>query len=275
MKNLYAAFMLISVGFYAQTHRFIYDYQYKLSAEDTLTKKAYFHLDVNSDKSYFYERKYFIADSLQKANQPFGFEGKMTDLLSRDRKGGKVSTITFKGFDSFLMKDQPSQNWKIHQETKRLGNLKLQKATTTWSGRNWEAWFAAEIPLQEGPHKFSGLPGLIAELSDDGNNFSFKLIRSQLIKQTSVVDLWYNNQFIKPVEISYTQYEKMLLQHYKSPLQTLITREIDYKKSPLITEDGTKIDNEQKFRAYETAERYRIRKYNNPLELSLKISYPD
>lgn len=135
--------------------------------------------------------------------------------------------------------------------------------------------FLAKIPFQEGPQKFSGLPGLIAELSDDGNNFNFKLIRSQLIKETSVVDLCYNNQFMKPVEISYTQYEKMLLQHYKSPLQTLITREIDYKKSPLITGDGTEIDNEQKFRAYETAQRYRIKKYNNPLELSLKISYPD
>lgn len=132
-----------------------------------------------------------------------------------------------------------------------------------------------EIPFQEGPHKFSGLPGLIAELSDDVNNFSIKLIRTQLINETSVVDLCYNNQFMKPVEISYTQYEKMLLQHYKSPLQTLITREIDLKKSPLITEDGTEIDNEQKFRAYEAAERYRIRKYNNPLELSLKVSYPD
>ncbi|WP_332019089.1 hypothetical protein [Kaistella sp.] len=96
-----------------------------------------------------------------------------------------------------------------------------------------------------------------------------------MINETSVVDLCYNIQFIKPIEISYAQYEKMLLQHYKSPLQTLITREIDYKKSPLITEDGTKIDNEQKFRTYETAERSRIRKYNNPLELSLKISYPD
>ena len=258
----------------AQTHRYIYDYHHRLTAEDTPKKQEFYHLDVNPDNAYYYDRKYFVADSLDKAGQGFAFQGEMSDFFMKDRNSGKVSLFTYKGFDSFKLVDQPQQKWKIQPETKMFGNLKIQKATSTWSGRNYEAWFAPELPFQEGPYKFSGLPGLIVELADDQDNFRFTLVRTEVLPEIYVLDMWYNNQFNKPVEISYVQYSKMLLQYYKSPLQTLITHDIDYKNSPLITDDGTMIDTEQKFRSYETTERNRIRKYNNPIELDLKVKYP-
>ena len=275
MKYFCVFFLLISAGLFSQTHRYIYEYHHKLSAEDTLEKQQFYHLDINPDKTYYYERKYYVADSLEKAGDGFFIQGELSDIFMKDRNSGKVSLFTFKGFDSFKLVDNPQQKWKIQPETKMFGNLKIQKATTTWSGRTWEAWFTPEIPFQEGPHKFGGLPGLIVELADDQDNFSFNLVRTDVLPVTYVLDMWYNNPIHKPVEISYAQYGKLLLQHYKSPLQTLITREIDFKNSPLITEDGTRIDNAQKFRDYETEARNRLRKYNNPIELNLKVKYPE
>ena len=274
MKNLLILFVLMSVSFSAQTHRFIYDVHYRMNAADSTKTQTYYHLDINSDKTYYHDRKYFIADSLVKANDALEFSGTMTDIFMKDRNTGKMSVFIYKGFDSFSLEDQPVQNWKILPDTKMLGNLKIQKATTTWSGRNWQAWFAPELPFQEGPHKFGGLPGLIVEVADDHDNFSFKLIRSEVIPQTYVLDIWYNSKFGRPVPISYGRYKKMLLEHYKSPLKSLITKEVDFKNSPFTTDDGRMIDSDQKFRDFEAEERIRIKKYNNPLELNLKIDYP-
>ena len=275
MKNLFILFLLVSVSFAAQTHRFIYDFQFRMNAADSTKTQTYYHLDINPDKTYYHERKYFIADSLVKAMLPLQFSGGMTDIFMKDRNTGKMSVFIYKGFDSFRLEDQPVQNWKILPDTKMLGNLKIQKAATTWSGRNWQAWFAPELPFQEGPHKFGGLPGLIVELADERDNFSFKLIRSEVIPQTYVLNTWYNSKYMMPVPISYERHKKMLMEYYKSPLKSLITKEIDFKNSPFITDEGRMIDSDQKFRDYEAEERSRIKKYNNPLELSLKIDYPE
>ena len=48
-----------------------------------------------------------------------------------------------------------------------------QKATATFRGRDYEAWFTPEIPVNDGPWKFFGLPGLILKVTDAENIFSF------------------------------------------------------------------------------------------------------
>ena len=50
------------------------------------------------------------------------------------------------------------------------------KATTTWAGRNYTAWFTKEIPISDGPYKFNLLPGLIVELYDDNKHYHFELL---------------------------------------------------------------------------------------------------
>ncbi len=53
--------------------------------------------------------------------------------------------------------------------------FKVQKATGAFAGRNYIAWFAPELPFSDGPYKFSGLPGLILEISDLQNQYHFSL----------------------------------------------------------------------------------------------------
>ncbi len=43
-------------------------------------------------------------------------------------------------------------------------------------GRTWEAWFTNQIPVSNGPWKFHGLPGIIMQVSNDQNHFSFTCI---------------------------------------------------------------------------------------------------
>ena len=66
-------------------------------------------------------------------------------------------------------------NWEILSETKEVAGFGAQKAKASFSGRDYTAWFTTEIPISEGPYKFRGLPGLILEISDNNDYYTFKL----------------------------------------------------------------------------------------------------
>jgi GLPGLI family protein len=67
----------------------------------------------------------------------------------------------------------PSLKWEIFAETKNFNNIKCQKAVTKFRGRRYTAWFAPSIPIQDGPWKLSGCPGLILEAYDDTDEVLF------------------------------------------------------------------------------------------------------
>jgi len=71
--------------------------------------------------------------------------------------------------------DESKMNWNISAEKAKIGSYNTQKATTEFGGRQWEAWFTSDIPLQDGPYKFHGLPGLIVKVEDTGKNYSWEL----------------------------------------------------------------------------------------------------
>jgi len=71
--------------------------------------------------------------------------------------------------------DDTKLNWKISNEKAKIGSYNTQKATTEFGGRTWNAWFTSDIPLQDGPYKFHGLPGLIVKIEDEGKNYSWEL----------------------------------------------------------------------------------------------------
>ena len=66
-----------------------------------------------------------------------------------------------------VKEDDFSWNWKLNNDTKKIGNFNCQKATIKFRGRNYTAWFTNEIPVRYGPWKFQGLSGLILEVYDD------------------------------------------------------------------------------------------------------------
>lgn len=65
------------------------------------------------------------------------------------------------------------QAWQIAADTATILGYSCQKATVAFRGRSYEAWFCPEIPINDGPWKFFGLPGLILRVYDTENIFSF------------------------------------------------------------------------------------------------------
>ena len=67
-------------------------------------------------------------------------------------------------------------NWLITSEIDTIHNYVCQKAICDFGGRTWEAWFTQELPFSDGPYKFCGLPGLILNIADTQNHYSWKFL---------------------------------------------------------------------------------------------------
>lgn len=81
-----------------------------------------------------------------------------------------------RSYDCYYTEPTPKQNWQIGNETKTIVGYQCQKATCSFRGRNYTAWFAVDIPLSYGPWKFCGLPGLILKVQDDAKEYVFECV---------------------------------------------------------------------------------------------------
>lgn len=68
---------------------------------------------------------------------------------------------------------QPEFKWQLHNESKKILDYQCKKATVKYRGREFTAWYTSEIPVNNGPFVFEGLPGLILELEDSENKYHF------------------------------------------------------------------------------------------------------
>lgn len=71
-------------------------------------------------------------------------------------------------FNRFETSTSADIRWKLHSETDSVCGLPCQRATATYGGREWTAWFCSEIPTSAGPWRLCGLPGLILRAEADG-----------------------------------------------------------------------------------------------------------
>ena len=65
--------------------------------------------------------------------------------------------------------------WSLTGEAEQVGDYQCQKAVTSFGGREWTAWFCPDIPVDGGPYKFCGLPGLILKVEDSEKHFSWTM----------------------------------------------------------------------------------------------------
>ena len=271
----YLVFLLFPFLVSAQTHRFIYEYQFK---SDSLAKeftKENMILDINPEDVKFYP--YFFAenDSINKLKsiKNSGWDD-VLPVLKRNLNSNKNTSYILLD-DLFSLQTEDEISWKLSTETKSVENYKLQKATTTFGGRNWIAWFNTKINLNEGPYKFRGLPGLIFEIADDQNSFRFNLIKSYQLKST-----YDTSEFLesfagqKAIPISEKILLKKQLELFNDPLQDF---KEDFKKgtaSDSFWVMGVQVKSLEQFKDLTVQTQERMRKENNPIELDKALKYP-
>lgn len=268
MKKFLLLALFFSVqSFSAQAARFIYQVSMKLDSTqrgDIKTETAI--LDVSPVKSVFFAEKRIQRDSVfARARQTGGsgfdrsqmenLRSNMDYVVEKDfANGTKTFTGRIARNQYSYTEDRPLE-WTILPETATIGAYKTQKAETQFAGRTWYAWFANEIPFQDGPYKFSGLPGLIVKVEDSKGDYSFDL------KETRKVD---ENQNVisqgNVLKISRKDYEKQLENYRKDPVAAM-----QAARAP--GRGGAGIQDPSQRRQVESRLKDEIQKNNNPIEL--------
>ena len=79
------------------------------------------------------------------------------------------------------------QTWTMGDSTREVLGYTCQQATTDFRGRRWTAWFATDIPVSDGPWKLGGLPGLILEAYDEGQQHVFTAVGLERVKDEPII----------------------------------------------------------------------------------------
>jgi hypothetical protein len=177
--------------------------------------------------------------------------------------------------DFFTYQTEDNINWVLTSETKKSAQYILQKATTRFGGRDWVAWFNKDIEIQEGPYKFRGLPGLIFEIADTKDNFSFVLIKSHHLHKTyDTTEFLESFAGMKPIAITEKILQKKQIEMFNDPLRDFKEHYKNSNGSGKFLVMGVEVKSADQFRELTQMTQERLRKTNNPLELDKAPIYP-
>jgi len=140
---------------------------------------------VGKQVSHFFSYTEFQVDSLHATMtdeqiiafaQAKGFRlGVFKYHLFKNYPSGKITTTDAIMMNNYRYEElYEKPEWKILPDTMTILGYSAQKATTSFRGRDYVAWFTMEIPISNGPWKFTGLPGLILNIADTENHYVFE-----------------------------------------------------------------------------------------------------
>ena len=285
MKKFAALFLFFCVLATAQNQRFMYDYTF---VKDTLDKsnvtKELMYLDISKNGSKFYSRDAFVADSTMYAtfekqikatggmNVSVSFNstkrGAVKDKILKNYPKQEVILESRVGRDLFYVAEDRKLVWKISPEKMKVGEFEAQKATTTFAGREWTAFFAPELPFQDGPYKFHGLPGLIVLLEDATKTHRFELKGVTKFTPLPEAPSQFNSP-AKPLAVNRAQYKKMFWDRRLDPAKDM--KQMLSSGATIIMKDknGVEISPATRIKEMEQGAKEANAKDNNLIEIDM------
>lgn len=279
-KSLTFIVIAASTMIYSQASRFVYQVTMKPNSSDKKdVKTENVYLDITPEKSVFMAENRVKRDSLIDRMRTTGSfnRDQMMNLRSiidyTVEKDYKTQKSTFKqriGRDVYSYEEDRTFDWKILPETVTIGNYKAQKATTQFGGRTWNAWFTTKVPFQDGPYKFSGLPGLIVKVEDESGDYSFDLKETKKIAEQANAQERGN-----VVKVKRNDFEKQYAKFVKDPISFLNIGSAGAPPPPPSATGAPSPprmmrQDPQRMKEMETRIKEDIAKNNNPIELPEK-----
>lgn len=183
----------------AQIDTYNYELNYELVHTNnniTLYKEQLLLLYGNK-KSMFISQNTITLDSVKstfiKNGDPLGFidykrkfnlKSYFTPIIIKNYKTNNYTFQDIELITNYKYTEQiPNFNWIISKnKIKTILNYNCKLATTNYKGRSYEAWFTEDIPIVDGPYKFTGLPGLIINIYDTKKQYNFMLTSIKIKK---------------------------------------------------------------------------------------------
>lgn len=182
----------------------LYDYTLQPSKSDTQRITEVMMLQVGKTASNYISKNQYLNDStiteMAKEADATGviprgstrpYEVKVMYKVFKDVEKSQMFFFSRFGLHQVYYPDSlPVFDWTMHAEEMNVLGYLCKKATTSFAGRNYIAWYATDIPLSDGPYKFNGLPGLILSIYDTEKHHVFTATSLQSQKSRAELKKW-------------------------------------------------------------------------------------
>lgn len=185
-------------------------------------------LDIGDTVSVFYsavsERVREITDSMNSRGSvnisdfldaTRGMEGGQTYRIYKSMPERDMLTfVDVVASDAYRYEEKlPVHDWQLVGQDTVVCGYDCQKAVADFRGRRWTVWFAAGIPVHDGPWKLCGLPGLILKAEEAEGCFSFECVGLEKTAGDVIKEVDYNCVSCTPV-----QYQKLYHARHRDPI---------------------------------------------------------
>ncbi|RNA61052.1 GLPGLI family protein [Chryseobacterium nematophagum] len=267
MKKLFSIFFIALFVFMSAqdnesketANRFFYELTFKPKKDSAKLEKVMTVLDIVKDRSIYRDYTVIGQDSIIKVQVEAMQKSGVFKDMSKSIKMPKFSEKIIKSYPEMKVEyveriasgftplgiayyETIKFDWKISTDKEKIGSYNAQKATTEFGGRKWTAWFSTDVPFQDGPYKFSGLPGLIVKIEDADKNYSWVLQGNKKVQDWQ--ELSYTEKIsgmnLKVNELPREKFEKTFNDFKKDPFATvrpMMTQDVMSKSIPGM--DGT------------------------------------
>lgn len=228
-RTIVLLIILFSFNLFSQSGKIIYEAEILINedSKDENKKDKDFDDLVKSQNKVSYELDFNKNVSFFKALEKITTNNKNINIVNIIVGDGrfysfrktKKTIIKKESFGNLFLIEVPQFDWRLTQESKKIGEYICYKATTSKeietrrgkSIRNITAWYTSQIPYNFGPKEYNGLPGLILELQED--SLLFKVTKISLFKDKEMEI----EKLAKGKKVTQKEYDsivkKIILQH--------------------------------------------------------------
>lgn len=261
LSLLLALFSTLTLS--AQKAKIKAGYDYNYLDPRGIEKHKEFLLLAGNEHSMFYNRQTQYLDSLVCTDEGYSWYvrtgivmmgqvmGKPSDeaeaILESSSIGRPTSLYVVRDKEKFKIWDEvydeyrkyseniEERNWEIEADSvKTILGYDCIMASTTYHGRQWKAWFTPDIPINAGPWKLLGLPGLIMEAIDSTfhHHFTINGIVSTSIPFPKIGEPYSyekttRKEFLKLCRFRYDNYQGMRDLHFGTDAPKVSQEKID------------------------------------------------
>ncbi|MDH6307969.1 GLPGLI family protein [Dysgonomonas sp. PFB1-18] len=167
-------------------------YEYSVTDSDLNQSRTYYDiLQVGKTKSKYFSYKSYRTDSIVYKKDINKITRKEYETIIRSNSismGSPYTIIKNKDsqiidyydrifIDYYVIADSLNiMKWTLKNKSEIVCGYLCQIAETNFRGRYWTAYYAPDLPINDGPWKFSGLPGLILKVEDSDKEHIFNAI---------------------------------------------------------------------------------------------------
>ena len=220
----------------------LYRYVYTFDTLKNELRDDLLILQIGKEVSKCYSYYTFQSDSLQRtpdgakvwselfrrATEKDGIYGdfphvRMSTYVYKNYPTGQMTITDRISLQDYCYVDSlHAQMWTMGDSTREVLGYTCQQATADFRGRHWTAWFATDIPVSDGPWKLGGLPGLILEAYDEGQQHVFTAVGLERVKDEPIIfnqKDGHNRRFESTNRLDFLRMERRFLMDSNSFIQ--------------------------------------------------------